>query len=131
MGGTFGDVHMVAGNIHCPSCNFPVQVEWSACRRCGTRLPLELRESSVPARASALRVRRAAPSVSVPPAPHQPPIRSRAPGDTLLPRAHKAGGPDSLPPSEPEAAWTAGPKRVAAGAVLAINVVLERLRRRK
>jgi len=132
MGGTSGDVYMVAGNIHCPSCDFPVQVEWSACRRCGTPLPLELRESSVPARASALGVRRALPSVSVPRATLQTPARSRAPGDTLLPHANKPGGPDTMLPSEPGTrAWTEAPKRAAAAAVLAINVVLERLKRRK
>jgi hypothetical protein len=132
MGGTSGDVHMVAGNIHCPSCSFPVQVEWRVCRRCGTRLSLELRESSVPARASALGVRRAVPAVPVPRATSQPPIRSRAPGDTLLPHSDKPGGPDTLLPSEPgTAAWTDAPKRVAAGTLVAINVVLDRLRRRK
>jgi hypothetical protein len=125
---------MVAGNIHCPSCNFPVQVEWNTCRRCGTRLPFALRESSsVPAPASALGVRRTVSSVSASPASPLPPNRSRAPGDTLLPgrTSPKAGlGPDTLLPAEDRpTTWTTGRKRAAAAAVVAIGVVVARLRR--
>src|SRR6478672_3271462 len=124
------DVAMVAGNIHCPSCSFPVQVEWSTCRRCGTPLPLALRESaSVPARASVLGVRRAVRPVSAPPASSLPPTRSRAPGDTLLPGRRNAPGPaphgpDTLLPADDRpVVWTGGRKRAAAAAVVAIGVV--------
>ena len=82
----------------CPSCDFLVQVEWSACRRCGAPLPLDLREPhGTSPRLPALPARRApATGESLPTLP--------PPSDTLLPRgAQHASAPPTPVPREARA----------------------------
>ncbi len=97
------------------------------CRRCGARLPLEMREARLPTRA-ALSKRQSPAATRTPPRP--------GPSDTLLPHApvsRIAGrGADTLVPRKtmPTAA-----KRGAAGAAMAAGVAgfvtLRRMLRRR
>jgi hypothetical protein len=121
----------------CPSCNFPVQIEWSVCRRCGTPLPLELRETSgtsarVPALPRRLTTRNAAARTT----PARPVFTGfETPPDTLLPSARGGvpptpRGPDTfIPPSAPPA-FHPSPADRAASAIAAIREVVDRLVRR-
>jgi hypothetical protein len=84
--------------MNCPSCDFPVQVEWNTCRRCGAHLPLQLRE-----REAALPHTRVLPArdpivrrVDFGRVRHEPPPAVHAPSDTLLP--HQAPGHAALAP---------------------------------
>jgi hypothetical protein len=107
--------------LSCPTCSFPVETEWSACRRCGLPLPPELRDAAIqPARASALPLVRPARSALQ---PSVPPVN-----DTLLPGGHAPTGPDTLlPKSSGAPASSSGIERTKAAMALA----LERLRRYK
>jgi hypothetical protein len=101
----------------CPSCQYPVQVEWATCRRCGTPLPLALREAAETRVHAQLPARRPLRPVGVVPTKTVNTVRSitTAPGaaaraivltapanDTLLPKgAHsdgRTGGADTLLP---------------------------------
>lgn len=126
----------------CPSCNFPVQVEWTECRRCGAKLPLALRDP--PGRSRRLPpppARRALAPSGNGAGTTSPPDR-RPPADTLLPRA--AGPPGVtpgrdtlLPQPEPvrSTARPSVPRRTASGAAIAaiaaIVVAVDRLVRRR
>ncbi len=98
------------------------------CRRCGARLPLEMREARLPTRA-ALSKRQSPAATRTPPRP--------GPSDTLLPHAPVSrtagrGAADTLVPRKtmPTAA-----KRGAAGAAMAAGVAgfvtLRRMLRRR
>jgi hypothetical protein len=107
--------------LSCPTCSFPVETEWSACRRCGLPLPPELRDAAIqPARASALPLVRPARSVLKAPAG---PVN-----DTLLPGGKAPSGPDTLLPKN------SGPPVSSSGidrTKAAMALALERLRRHK
>jgi hypothetical protein len=109
--------------LACPSCKFPVQDEWNTCRRCGTGLPLHLREEAAqPVRASTLPLARAR---SAPAFPLPPP-----PSDTVLPDARRKGL-DTLLPATGSSPTANSLERTKAAAIVAVNVALERLRSRK
>jgi hypothetical protein len=101
----------------CPSCQYPVQVEWDTCRRCGTPLPLALREAAESRVHVQLPSRRAVRPVAAVPTKSVNTVRSitTAPGaaarsialsgpceDTLLPdgphSVGRTGGADNLLP---------------------------------
>ena len=81
----------------CPKCQFHVELDWAACRRCGTALPTVLEVERVAMPAS---LPRRTPARAGPPVSHAANARvPLPPKDTWLPRA---GIPTFSPSPDPE-----------------------------